>query len=772
VAGRLARLRSAMRNRAARLRGAGHFQPESTGARPGAGEEAGEPAAPPGAPRRVRTPTILQMEAVECGAAALAMVLARHGRWVPLEELRAACGVSRDGSKANNMLRAARAYGLVAKGYKQEPNKLVQYPMPMIVHWNFNHFVVLEGFRGDRAYLNDPAAGPTVISAAEFDQSFTGVALVFEPGPDFRSGGERPSLAHALRRRLLGAGAAVSFMLLVGLALVVPGVVTPTFQKVFVDSLLVQRMSTWLAPLLLLMGATAAVTGSLVWMQQHYLLRFEAKLALQSSSRFVWHALRLPITFYTQRYAGDVGGRITLNDRVARLLAGDIATTLLNLLVVVFYAVLMFQYDVVLTSIGVATAVLNIAALRFVSRRRVDQNARLMQDRGRAMGAAMGGLQTIETLKATGGESDFFVRWAGHQAKVSNGYHRLQLTTQLLSAVPPALLAINTALVIGIGGTRVMEGHLSMGMLAAFQSLMLLFLTPVNRMVALGSTLQEVGSDMNRLDDVLRARIDPVAPSATLAAVEPTTRDARLDDRARLTGAVELRGVTFGYSRLDPPLIHDFDLVLHPGSRVALVGGSGSGKTTIAKLVTGLYQPWVGEILFDGQPREAVPRPLMHASLAVVDQDIFLFEDTVKENMTLWDATVTEAALVQAARDACIHDELAVRQGGYGSRVEEGGRNFSGGQRQRMEIARALVGDPSILVLDEATSALDAVTEQRIDDQLRRRGCTCLIVAHRLSTIRDCDEIIVLERGKVVQRGTHEQLAAVPGAYRTLVQSA
>jgi NHLM bacteriocin system ABC transporter peptidase/ATP-binding protein len=710
--------------------------------------------------RRVKTPTILQMEAVECGAAALAMVLAYHGRRVPLEEMRVACGVSRDGSKASNMLKAARSYGLVAKGYKKEPADLAALQVPMVLHWNFNHFVVFEGFRRGAAYINDPAVGPTVVSAAEFDQSFTGVALVFEPGPEFTAGGERPSLVRPLRRRLAGSGAAVAFAVLVGIALFVPGLVAPAFNRVFVDEILVKGLDTWTRPLLLLMGAAAVVVFALTLLQQHYLLRLEGKFSLETSSKFFWHVLCLPVEFFTQRFAGEIGGRVAINDRVAKLLSGELATTVLNIMVIAFYAALLFQYDVVLSVLSVVTASLNLAALKYVSRRRVDLNQRLLQDRGKMLGAAMGGLQTIETLKATGSESDFFARWSGHQAKVVNADQDLQLTTAMLSSVPPLLTAINTALLLGVGGLRVMDGHLTVGMLIAFQALTIAFLNPVNRLVDLGGTLQEIKGDMTRLDDVLQAPRDPAIDRPELAV-----------DGAppKLVGRLELRGVRFGYSRLEPPLIEGLDLTLQPGSRVALVGGSGCGKSTIAKLVAGLYEPWAGEILFDGRPRRAWTRDVLAGSVAVVDQEICLFEGTARENLTLWDATVPEADLARAARDACVHDDLTARAGGFSASIEEGGRNFSGGQRQRMEIARALVPNPALLVLDEATSALDPATEKSIDDHLRQRGCTCLIIAHRLSTIRDCDEIIVLDRGAVVQRGTHEALSAAEGPYRALI---
>ncbi len=721
--------------------------------------------------RRVKTPTVLQMEAVECGAASLAKVLAYFGRIVPLEELREACGVSRDGSKANDMMKAARSYGLVARGYKRNPEGLQQMQGPMIVHWNFNHFLVLEGFRKGRVYLNDPAVGPRVVSIQEFDESFTGVVLTFEPGPTFVRGGARRSLFGALRTRLEGSGEAIAFIVLAGLALVMPGLIIPTFSKIFVDEILVGGARSWIRPLIVGMGAAAVVVAVLTWLQQSHLLRLETKLSASTSGRFFWHVLRLPFKFFTQRFGGEIGSRVAINDKVARMLSAELATTVLSVIMVVFYAVLMIQYDLILTVVGISIAAVNLAALQFVARKRKDANTQLLQEKGKLVGVAMGGLQTIETLKASGAESDFFTRWSGYHAKTINAQQQLGLYSQVLAVVPPLLLGVNVTLILGIGAVRIMDGQMSMGMLVAFQSLMLSFVKPVNDMVALGGKYQEVEGDMNRIDDVLMYHTDrPLqsrindAPSGPGMGVNGPTRKGKLE------GFLELTGVTFGYSSLEPPLIEDFNLSLKPGTRVALVGGSGSGKSTIAKLVCGLFECWSGEILFDGIPRREIPLSLLNSSFAFVDQDIFLFGGTIRENLTLWDDTVPETDVIQAAKDAAIHDAIAARPGGYNGTVEESGRNFSGGQRQRLEIARALAGNPSIVVLDEATSALDAETEKRIDDRLRRRACTTLIVAHRLSTIRDADEIIVLDGGKVAQRGTHESLLVEGGLYARLIQ--
>jgi NHLM bacteriocin system ABC transporter peptidase/ATP-binding protein len=706
---------------------------------------------------KVSTPTILQMEAVECGAACLAMVLAHFGRWVTLEELRAACDVSRDGTNAKNVVLAARSYGLEAKGWRKEPAELRAMPMPAIVFWNFNHFVVVDGFDDGFVRLNDPAVGPRRVTGQEFDEAFTGVALTFAPGPGFKKAGHKPSLWPALKRRVAGSESALAFTVIAGLALVIPGLIVPTFSRVFVDDYLVRGMKDWFRPLLIAMGLTVVLRAVLVWLQQSCLLRLQTKLSVAGAGRFFWHVLRLPVDFYTQRYSGEVAGRVAINQSVAALMAGPLATAGIDLILIVFYGGMMLSIDWMLTIVGVATVAINIGVGRLIRRRRVDANRRLARESGRMMGLSMGGLQAIESLKATGSESDFFSTWAGHQAKLVVYQQELQSVGAVWLQLPTFLQALTTAGILCLGGWRVMGGHLTLGMLVAFQALMGGFSDPVWRSMKLIEKLQELEGDVTRLDDVLAYRLDPVFADAA-PGPEAAPAAARLPLSEKLAGTVELRGVTFGYSRRRAPLIEKLDLTLTPGSRVALVGPSGCGKSTVSKLVTGLYEPWEGEILFDGVPRKDVPRGVLANSVALVDQDIILFEGPVKDNLTLWDASTPEADVSRAGKDACIHDDILARPNGYDGILEEGGRNLSGGQRQRLELARALTGNPSVLVLDEATSALDPVTEAVIDANLRRRGCTCLIIAHRLSTIRDADQILVLDEGKVVQRGTHDEL--------------
>ena len=718
---------------------------------------------------RRRTPTILQMEAVECGAASLNMILGYFGAIVPLSELRQACGISRDGSKATDIISAARRYGLNAKGFKTDLAGLQTLECPYIIFWNFNHFIVVEGFHKQRVFLNDPATGPRTVSRTEFSESFTGVVLTFLPSETFQKGGHKPSVRLALWSRLNGSIVPLSFCFLVGFLLVLPGLAMPAFSQMFVDQVLIHRQTDWLPPLLVGMVFTTTLTGLLTRVQLQILRRLKLKLSISLSSRFLWHLLHLPVSFYDQRFAGEISSRLQLNDRLAGLLSGQLATTAIACVMLVFYGWVMTRYDLILTCISLMFIAVNLIAMRWVSRQRIDMNTRLMQEQGKVSAIAIAGLQSMETLKASGLETDFFTRWAGYYAKALNARQAMETLNQQLGLLPTFLSTVSTMLLLVIGGVRVMDHALTIGQLVAFQSLVQQFMQPVNQVMRLGNDFQELEGTMTRLDDVLRNPTDPLLERSQTD--QPDAMPVATATQPKLQGYLELRNLTFGYNRSAPPLIENFSLKLKPGQRVALVGGSGSGKSTLAKVVAGLYQPWSGEIYFDGHSRCDLPRAVLVNSIAMVQQDVLLFSGSVRDNLTLWDTTIGDSSLMQACRDAAVHDVIAALPGGYTADLLEGAANLSGGQRQRLEIARSLVTEPAILIMDEATSALDAETEQLIDDSLRLRGCTCLIVAHRLSTIRDCDEIIVLDRGKVVQRGSHDVLAQVEGHYLQLIKS-
>lgn len=712
--------------------------------------------------RRVKTPTVIQMEALECGAAALGIVLGYFGRFVSLEVLRVQCGVSRDGSNALGLLQAARSYGLEAGGFRLEPEKLGALPLPAILFWEFNHFVVLEGIKGDTVYLNDPATGPRQVSRQELDWAFTGVALAFQAGPGFQPGGKRGSPFSFLLGQALRAGSGLWLLMLVGLTMVVPGLLIPLFGQVFVDEILVQGNSNWFKPLLFGMAITAALRWVLSWLEGGLLIRLRLKMATAMSARFMEHLLRLPYLFFTQRFGGEVGDRMRLNDAVARLLTGDLAFAGVNLVSVVFFAALMLSYDLLLAAIGVSFALLNLVLLLWVNRRRVDLNRRMLQESGKLVGTTMNGLQLIETIKATASETDFFLRLAGRLTRLKRSQQHLATWSLVTGAGPKFLQSLGTALVLGIGAQRVMDdGPMTMGMLVAFQSLMSSFLEPFGKLVALGASLQAIQADVERMRDVLSYEPDPLfgQPQTVLTEGKP------------ISGALTLRDVTFGYSSINPPWIKGLNIHIAPGVRVALVGGSGSGKSTVARLACGLIPPWEGEVLCDGAPLMDLKGRGLAGVMTLVDQDIFLFEGSVRDNISMWRRDMDIGHLVAAAKDAMIHEHIMSLPGGYEAHVLEGGANFSGGQRQRLEIARALAMEPAILILDEATSALDVNTEKQVMENIRRRGTTCLIVAHRLSTIRDCDEIIVLENGEVAQRGTHAQLMRSAGAYSRLIET-
>ena len=728
--------------------------------------EAGGRAPPPRSPSpawpRKRVPTILQMESTECGAASLAMVMARHGLYVPLEQLRVDCGISRDGSNAKNLMRAARGHGFDARAFRMDPDELGALRLPLILFWEFNHFVVLEGRRGDTYFLNDPGSGPRRVTAEQFDGSYTGVALQITPGPAFRPGGAPPTLLKGLLRRMAPMKGALLFIALASVLLAVPGMVIPSLSRIFVDHILGPDPD-WLAPLLLAMGGALLTTLALTWLQRAAIRSLTIGFLAVNSCAMFEHLLRLPMAFHMQRNPGEIQHRLGLNDQVSEMICGQAGLAFTSLFMVVFYGALLLAYDVPLALVGIAIAAVNLVVLSLAARRRKVLNQTLVQEKNKLMGIAMSGIQLMETIKASASEHDFFVRWAGQQAKDCNAEQRMSASTVALSALPALLTGLNTAILLLFGAWRVIEGDLTVGMLVAFQSLMGAFLAPVSQFTLLGAQLQEAKGALDKLNDVSNHARDPAfdREAALPGAGEAIER----------RGELELRNIRFGYSPVAPPLLEDFSLHVRPGRRVAVVGRSGSGKSTVAKIAAGLYPPWSGDVRYDGIPLSAWPRKGLEGMAAIVDQDIVLFRDSLRDNLSMWNPMMDEADILRASRDAEIHADIAGRAGGYGAALNEGGGNFSGGQRQRLEIARALATDPALLILDEATSALDAETERKIDNHIRQRGCSCLIVAHRLSTIRDCDEIIVLDAGRIVQRGRHEELVRdEAGAYARMIR--
>ncbi len=708
-----------------------------------------------------KVPVVMQMEALECGAASLTMVLAYYGKWVPLEQVRADCGVSRDGSNAKNVLKAARSYGLIARAYRFEPEDLKENgTFPCIIHWNFNHFVVLDGFKGGKAILNDPARGTVPVSMETFDSSFTGICLMFEPGEGFEPGGSPKSMARYAKKRLEGAGAALVFVAVTTLISSLFGVISPAFSRIFMDRLLTGQNPEWLWPFLLALAGVSILQLSVAWIQAAWSLRITGKLASVGAATFLWKVLHMPMEFFSQRMAGDIQQRQTTNASIAQELVNTLGPLVLNALMMVFYLVVMLRYSWILTLVGLASVIINLGVSRFISKRRVNVMRVQMRDSGKLAASTMAAIEMIETIKAAGAENGYFERWAGYQASVNTQQTRFEKMDAYLGLIPTVVSVLTDMVILFLGVLFVMQGQFTIGMVMAFQGFLMSFTAPATTLISAGQTIQEMRSEMERVEDVMEYPNDVNMTDAP-----------EIDSYDKLSGQLEMKHVTFGYSKLADPLIEDFNLTLKPGSRVAFVGGSGCGKSTLSKLISGLYQPWSGEILFDGKPIKEIDRNVFTGSLAVVDQDIILFEDTIANNIKMWDKSIEDFEMILAARDAGIHSDIVQREGGYEHMLTEGGRDFSGGQRQRMEIARVLAQDPTIIILDEATSALDAKTEFEVVNSIKNRGITCIVVAHRLSTIRDCDEIIVLDQGKVVERGTHDELYAKGGYYTRLVSN-
>ena len=710
-----------------------------------------------------KVPIVMQLEALECGAACLTMIMAYYEKWIPLEQVRIDCGVSRDGSNAKNILLAARNYGMEAGGYKMEPETLREKGLfPCIVHWNFNHFVVCCGFKGKYAYLADPARGNVKVTMEEFDEAFTGICLMFRPSKEFVPGGKKKSTLDFAAKRLRGARAAVIFVVLTTLINYLFGIINPGFTRFYMDRLLTGENRELLMPFIALLSAVGIVQLIVNASQYIYSLKINGKMAVIGNSTYMWKVLKLPMEFFSQRMAGDIQMRQETNADIASTIIDTLTPLALNAIMMVVYLVFMLRLSPLLTLVGISTIVINIFVGRIISEKRINVTRVQIRDQGKLASATVSGIQMAETIKASGAENGFFAKWAGYQASVSMQEIKAMKLETYLGAVPMFFSTLAEYAVLVIGVQLTMQGHFSLGSIILFQGFLSGFMDPATTIISAGQTIQEMRTQMERVEDVMQYPDDDHFKD------DPLSREK---DYGKLTGKVELKNVTFGYSRLGEPLIQDFSMTMEPGSRVAFVGASGCGKSTLSKLISGLYKPWSGEILFDGKPIEQIDRSVFTGSLAVVDQDIILFEDTISNNIKMWDDSIEDFEVILAARDAQIHDDIMQRRDGYQGKLIEGGKDLSGGQRQRLEIARVLAQDPSIIIMDEATSALDAKTEYELVKAVKDRGITCIVIAHRLSTIRDCDEIIVMDRGEVIERGKHDELYAEGGYYTELISN-
>lgn len=712
-----------------------------------------------------KVPVIMQMEALECGAACLAMVMAYYDKWVPLEQVRLDCGVSRDGSNARNVLVAARSYGFTANGYRLDPEDFKKNGhFPCIIHWNFNHFVVLNGFKKNKAVLNDPARGTYTVSMEDFDKAFTGICLMIEPGKDFVPGGKPKSVWKFVATRLQGTGTAIAFVALSSLITVLIDIIRPGFSRIFMDRLLTCRNPEWFYPFLAGLSLVSLIQIFVSAVQTVYSNKLNGKMAVVGNMTFLWKVLHMPMEFFSQRMAGDIQSRQNSNAGIAESLINTFAPLALNFIMMVFYLVVMIRYSWILTLVGVSSIVVNLFLSRIISAKRVNLSRVQMRDSAKLSSATVAGIEMIETIKSSGAENGYFEKWAGYQASVNTQSVKFTKANLYLTMLPTLVATLTNNAVLMLGVYFAMNGNFTVGMITAFQGLLSSFSAPAMSLISAGQSVMEMRTAMERIEDVMQYPSDVCHENKSEESHESVSF-------AKLNGTIELKNVTFGYSRLAKPLIQDFSMKLQPGQRVAFVGASGCGKSTISKLISGLYQPWSGEILFDGKSISRIDRSIFTGSLAVVDQDVVLFEDTIANNIKMWDDSIEDFEMILAARDAQLHEDIMQRDGGYRYKLSEGGKDLSGGQRQRMEIARVLAQDPTIIILDEATSALDAKTEYNVVNSIKDRGITCIVVAHRLSTIRDCDEIIVLDQGRVVERGTHAELYALGGKYTELISN-
>ena len=705
-----------------------------------------------------KVPMVMQMEAVECGAASLTMILAHYGKWLPLEQVRADCGVSRDGSSAKSILRAARNYGLEAKGFRMEPEAL-EGTQPAIIHWNFEHFVVFRGFdKKGNACLNDPGSGPVKWPMEEFRKHFTGICLTFKPTEHFKKEGEQTSILSYIRKNLSGAGEAFWLTFTFALMTAFITLLTPLFTRIFLDEILSGKNADWAMWFFMAMGALAAYQFFVVLLQTRYSKRIAGHLALKGNREYLYHLLRLPMSFFSMRHVGDLQQRMHLNEQITHSLVDVLAPQVINIGLLLLYLVLMFSYSTWLTLIGIVAAAVNLGFVKYFSKVRINLIRSMEHSEGQYFSATISCIDNMESIKAAGAEMGFFKYWSGlwaHKFNMNANADKQQTQMALLPVLANGL--VNMAVLV-LGAYLILQGDLTVGMLMAFQGFMGSFLQPVNAIVNASQTIVEMRSQMERVEDVMKYPEDHRDNEGEVV-------------QGKLGGLLELKHVTFGYSPLQPPLIEDFNLRIEPGHSVAFVGSSGCGKSTLAKLISGLYKPWSGEILFDDRPIESISNEELTNSVAVIDQNVVLFDDTVAQNIRMWDPSIEDFTMMIACNDAQIRADIVSRPEGFGTKIVKGGQNFSGGQRQRIEMATALAKEPAILIMDEATSALDPKTEDEVMRRIRRMGPTQIIVAHRLSTIRDCDEIIVMDQGKILQRGRHEELIEQDGMYRDLMKS-
>ena len=706
-------------------------------------------------------PVVMQMEAMESGAASLCMILAYYGRWIPISQMRDIVGVSRDGTKMSTLIDVSRDMNLDVKSCSGDARSFFEgSTYPCVVCLRNAHYTVVCGKIGDKVFINDPGRGQMTITTDEFESGYSGQYLCFAPTAQFKRAGKPKGIISYINDNLKDAKSTIVFVGAATLITSMTGAMMPALTRAFVDRVLSGRSPDWAMPLLALMIVLCVTMLAVGWVNSVYGMKLFGMLGIKSGSRYMWHLFHLPMRFFFQRHPGDLKQNEVSTMTIAQTIIRLLIPLLINTIMMIYYAVVMLMYSPMLSLIGFTTIAVNLGVSKYISTKRINAVRGLRASQSRMISSSMAAVSMIETIKASGAENIFFGIWSGNQANVNAKGVEIGKITGVLGSVPDFLTSLSSILVLCGGVFLVLQGQFTAGMVMAFQSYLTAFMKPAQQMLGTQQKIQEMRTDMERIEDNM------VYPEYDLLG-----EDTPETTYTKLKGEIELDDVTFAYSKMDEPLLKHLSLTIKPGESVAIVGSSGCGKSTVLRLVSGLYAPLSGEIRYDGKKLKDIPKSAFRASVSVINQKIMLFKDTIGNNILMWDNSIPRDRMIQAAIDAQIHDDIIARKAGYEHVFQNGGSDFSGGQRQRVEIARALVTDPSIVIMDEATSALDAATENRVVSAMKKRGITCLIVAHRLSTIRDCDRIIVLDQGVIAERGTHDELMAKGGLYSSLVKN-
>lgn len=707
---------------------------------------------------RFATPHLLQLEATECGAVALAMVLGHYGYHLPLDEARVRCGVSRNGSKASHIINAARHYGLIAKGYQVDTlESLKELSFPYIVFWEFDHFVVVEGYNKTGFFINDPARGQIHLPYEIFSDAFTGIVLHFEPGPDFKPGGQPPSIWQFFFGLVQESKQAFLYLFLLSLLFVVPTLISVGFIKIFIDDIVVRHMNDWLRPLIVGMVLTACVNAFLQWLKEIHLLRLSLDMILTTALTFVWHVLRLPIVFFYQRYTGDIITRIEANDHLLSTVAGGVSSLATEGIVAIIFAIILLFINTPLALIVLLGSALDMLIVYRLSKKAANRSYQYQQLASKFFSFSLMGIKLIESVKAMSSEISFLKKWRGLYVKTLDQMRDLFWYENIILWTSRFIDNLTNIIILGLGVTFVLKGHMTIGSLVAFQGLMGQVRAPFSQFLGHYEVLQSLRGDLLRLEDAFQHKLDKSFALPNSSKI-----------LSQMPSEIQLKNVVFGYSAVDPPEIKNVSIHVDSGKALAIVGRTGSGKSTLASLILGFYEPWEGEVSMDQRSLGEISAQERAQIIGFVDSDCSLWEGTVLENLNPQNNPLSEEQLYQAIQDACA-EEIVSSLGGLEGGIQEGGRNLSGGQRQRMELARALAQNPSILVLDEATSAMDTLTEMQVVSNLKKRSMTLIMISHRLSAVRDADEILVFDEGAIVEKGTHDELMGKQGKYYELM---